>query len=213
MVHNMNMLFFLYKSKTNSKGTAPIFCRLTLETKRRQFSTGLYVKDQAWNSQFQKVKGTSNESQRINNNLDTIRNKLNKAYEGLLKDREYFVVDELYNRYTGADKEYKTLLQAFIYHNQKMKALIGKDYVQATYDKFVVIQSHIQDFIRYQYKTDDYPLWCRQSVGIIFPIGELFIISLCQFNCFIQKLIFIFAHAFNCFSNINIRFGTNALVL
>jgi hypothetical protein len=36
------------------------------------------------------------------------------------------------------------LLQALGYHNQKMKELVGKDYVKATYDKFVVIQSHIK---------------------------------------------------------------------
>lgn len=52
MIHSMNMLFFLYKSKTNAKGTAPIFCRITLDTKRKQFSTGLYVNEQSWNSQF-----------------------------------------------------------------------------------------------------------------------------------------------------------------
>ncbi|RZK97627.1 MAG: hypothetical protein EOO89_32970, partial [Pedobacter sp.] len=39
-----------------------------------------------------------------------------------------------------------------------MKTLIGKDYVQATYDKFVVIQTHVSDFIRHQYKKPDYPL-------------------------------------------------------
>jgi integrase/recombinase XerD len=166
MVHNMNMLFFLYKSKTNSKGTAPIFCRLTLEAKRKQFSTGFYVNEQSWNSQFQKVKGSSNDAQHINNNLNIIRQKINKAYEDLLKDRDYIVVDELYNRYTGSDKEYNTLLQVFNYHNQKMEALIGKDYVQATYDKFVVIQSHVRDFILEQYKTHDYPL-CQIKLSFL----------------------------------------------
>jgi integrase len=40
-----------------------------------------------------------------------------------------------------------------------MKSLVGKDYVQATYDKFVVIQTHITDFIRHQYNKPDYPLY------------------------------------------------------
>src|ERR1700744_2481020 len=143
MVHNMNVLFFFYKSKKNTKGTAPIFCRITLETKRKQFSTGIYIKEQSWNTQAQHAKGTSDEAQQINASLDTIRHKLNKAFDELNKEREYFVLDEVYNRYTGADKEYKTILQTFNYHNEKMQSLIGKDYVQATYDKFVVIQGHV----------------------------------------------------------------------
>jgi len=152
------MLFFLYKSKTNSKGTAPIFCRVTLEGKRKQFSTGLYLNGQFWNGQLQKARGSSNDAQQVNSKLDAIRGLIYKAYETLLKDQDYFSVDDLYNRYRGTDKEYKTLLQVFKFHNQNMKALIGKDYVQATYDKFVVIQSHIQDFIVEQYQTADYPL-------------------------------------------------------
>src|ERR1700744_747777 len=139
MVHNMNILFFFYKSKTNSKGTAPIFCRLTIETKRKQFSTGIYIRETAWNGLTQRAKGTSPEAAQINNTLDITRQALNKAFRELQADRDYFILDEVYNRYTGADKEYKMLLQAFDYHNEKMLALIGKDYVQATYDKFVVI--------------------------------------------------------------------------
>ena len=152
------MLFFLYKSKANSNGTAPIFCRLTLETKRKQFSTGLYVKEQSWNAQTQKVKGVSEDAQNVNTILSTIKLKITRAYNDLLKEREYFIVDEVYNRYTGSDKECKTLLQVFDFHNEKMKALIGKDYVKATHDKFVVIQSHVRDFIQSHYKCKDIPL-------------------------------------------------------
>jgi len=158
MVHNMNILFFFYKSKVNIKGTAPIFCRITLETKRKQFSTGIYIKEQSWNTLAQHAKGNSKDAQQTNNSIDTIRHKLNKAFDELNKEREYFVLDEVYNRYTGTDKEYKTLLQTFDYHNEKMKALIGKDYVQATYDKFVGIQSHVSDFINDQYNVTDYAL-------------------------------------------------------
>jgi integrase/recombinase XerD len=55
----MNILFFFYKSKANLKGTPPIFCRITMETKRRQFSTDIYIKETAWNSLAQKAKGNS----------------------------------------------------------------------------------------------------------------------------------------------------------
>ncbi|QXV66092.1 site-specific integrase [Mucilaginibacter sp. 21P] len=158
MSNNMFVLFFLYKSKTNSKGTTPIFCRLTQNAKRKQFSTGIYIKDSTWNGQAQKVKGTSQEALIINSNLDVVRLKLNKCFSDLLKEKPEFSLDDVYNRFTGNDREYKTILQAFDYHNKRMKELVGKDYVQATYDKFVVIQNHVEAFIKHQYNLPDYAL-------------------------------------------------------
>ncbi|MGY3215309.1 phage integrase SAM-like domain-containing protein [Mucilaginibacter sp. HD30] len=159
MIHSYHILFFLYKSKANDKGCSPIFCRITFNNTRKQFSTGHFVSEKNWSSQAQHIKGNSKETKRVNSNLDLIKQKLNKAYDELIREKEFFYIDDIYNRFSGNDKEYKTLLQAFDYHNKKMKTLIGKDYVQATYDKFVVIQTHVTDFIRHQYNKPDYPLF------------------------------------------------------
>ena len=40
MLHHFNILFFIYKSKPNSKGEVPIICRITLDGVRKQFATG-----------------------------------------------------------------------------------------------------------------------------------------------------------------------------
>jgi len=159
MLHHFSVLFFIYKSKTNSKGYAPIFCRATLDGVRKQFSTGSTIKEQHWNNANQRYKGISEDAKLVNDNLKTIDQKLHDAYNLVVKEKEIFFIDDIYNRFNGSDKEYKTLLQAFEYHNKKMKTLIGKDYVQATYDKFVVIQTHVTDFIRHQYNRPDYPLF------------------------------------------------------
>ena len=134
MLHHFSVLFFIYKSKTNSKGYAPIFCRATLDGVRKQFSTGSTIKEQHWNNANQRYKGISEDAKLVNDNLKTIDQKLHDAYNLVVKEKEIFFIDDIYNRFNGSDKEYKTLLQAFEYHNKKMKTLIGKDYVQATYD-------------------------------------------------------------------------------
>lgn len=158
MLHHFNILFFIYKSKINSKGHSPIFCRITLDGVRKQFATGNSIKERDWNSKTQRYKGLSEDAKLVNDSLETIDLKLNTAYNAIVKEKEIFYIDDIYNRFSGNDKEYKSLLQAFDYHNKKMKTLIGKDYVQATFDKFVVIQSHVKDFIRHQYNRPDYPL-------------------------------------------------------
>jgi len=150
MLHHFSVLFFIYKSKTN---------RATLDGVRKQFSTGNTIKEQHWNNANQRYKGISEDAKLVNDNLKTIDQKLHDAYNLVVKEKEIFFIDDIYNRFNGSDKEFKTLLQAFEYHNKKMKTLIGKDYVQATYDKFVVIQTHVTDFIRHQYNRPDYPLF------------------------------------------------------
>ena len=159
MIHSFHILFFLYKSKVNDKGRSPVFCRITFNNTCKQFSTGHFINEKSWNNQAQRLRGNSQEAQRINSNLDLLKQRLQRAYDEIMKEKYIFYIDDIYNRFSGSDKEYKTILQAFDYHNKKMKSLIGKDYVQATYDKFVVIQTHVTDFIRHQYNKPDYPLY------------------------------------------------------
>lgn len=158
MLHHFSILFFLYKSKANKKGDMPIFCRVTLDGVRKQFTTGNNIKESNWNVKNQRCKGMSQESILINKTVELIEQKLNKAYGELFSEKETFFIDDIYNRFTGADKEHQTLLQIFDYHNKKMKALIGKDYVQATYDKFLVIEGHVKRFVKHQYNRPDLPL-------------------------------------------------------
>ena len=159
MTHNFHILYFLCKSKLNQKGQSPIFCRITFDSNRKQFSTGHFVNTSSWNSKLQHYKGNSKEAQRVNENFTLIKQKLYKAFNDVSKEKDILFIDDIYNRFSGTDKEYKTLLQAFEYHNQKMESLIGKEYVQATYGKFVVIQTHIKEFIRYNYNKSDYALF------------------------------------------------------
>jgi integrase/recombinase XerD len=112
MLHHFSVLFFIYKSKTNNKGYAPIFCRVTLDGVRKQFSTGSTIKEQHWNNNTQRFKGISEDARLVNDNLKTIEQKLYDAYNLIVKEKEMFFIDDIYNRFTGSDKEYKTLLQA-----------------------------------------------------------------------------------------------------
>lgn len=52
----LNVLFLLYKSKTNASGKCPIRCRITYNKKRKEFSTGLFVVPANCNSKQQGVK-------------------------------------------------------------------------------------------------------------------------------------------------------------
>ncbi|WP_158285060.1 Arm DNA-binding domain-containing protein [Arenibacter aquaticus] len=40
---NIKILFFMNRSKENSKDVCPLYCRITYSGRRKQFSTGIFV--------------------------------------------------------------------------------------------------------------------------------------------------------------------------
>ncbi|WP_081479992.1 Arm DNA-binding domain-containing protein [Solitalea canadensis] len=50
MINNLNILYFLYRSKTKTDGTIPICCRITVNGVRKQFSTSHSVREKVWNN-------------------------------------------------------------------------------------------------------------------------------------------------------------------
>jgi site-specific recombinase XerD len=49
----------------------------------------------------------------------------------------------------------KTLIEVFEYHNEKLADLVGKDFAPATHKRYITTLSHIKDYLKYQYKTDN----------------------------------------------------------
>ncbi len=67
--------FILRKSRINKNGQAPIYCRITYQKERKDFSTGEFVVDNDWNSEQQFVLN----NQHINIRLKRIHDKLEKT--------------------------------------------------------------------------------------------------------------------------------------
>jgi hypothetical protein len=51
----------------------------------------------------------------------------------------------------GKEEKAHTLLEAIKDHNQKMKALIDKEYVKGTLDRFEVLKNHVTSFLQAKY--------------------------------------------------------------
>ncbi|WP_345953027.1 site-specific integrase [Mucilaginibacter sp. PAMB04168] len=158
MVSKLHILFFLYRSKANCKDTMPVYCRLTLNGQRKQFSSGCYLKEIDWDVKGAVQKGASIEAKHCNNRLKTIRNKLMQAYDALLKSHDDFNASDLYDQYLGNKKNERTLLGIFDFHIAQIKTLVNKDYSIATLNKFTLIRSHVCAFIKEHHRLPDYPL-------------------------------------------------------
>ncbi|GAA3632133.1 site-specific integrase [Flavivirga jejuensis] len=155
----LNILYLLYKSKTNSKGKCPIRCRITYNKVRKEFSTGLFINPDHWNSKQQKVKPLEADSDYINNQLSLIKPKINKAFLLLQVKEESFAVDDIYSLYKGekTQKEHNTV-EYYEKHLNKLKTLVNIDIKQVTWNKFYYIKKDIKSFIKWKFKINDIPL-------------------------------------------------------
>jgi len=155
----LNILYTINKCKINSKGLCAITCRLTYLKTRKQFSTGQFVNPSNWNNKQQLVKPPEPDSNYINNQLSLIKTKINKAFLMLQVKEETFTVIDVFKSFRGEKtaKEYNTI-EYFERYLNKLKKLINIDIKLATWKKFEYVKKHVQTFIKWQYKSTDYPL-------------------------------------------------------
>jgi integrase len=150
------MLFVIAKSRINQRGLVPIFCRLTYNGKRKQFSTSLFVSPQSWNSKQQLVKPPDIQAEYINSELSLIKQKIDRAFLMLKVQERDFTVDYIYFAYMGKKpKEKYGVLEYYKEYQQKRKKLIGIELTQATWNKFEYIQNDLGNYIKAKFNQRD----------------------------------------------------------
>ncbi len=148
------ILFWLYKAKTRND-EAPIYCRITVNGKRAQFSVKRSVDPNKWIAAAGMAKGNSQEARTLNAYLDLVKAEIHKHYNLLLSADKFITADTVKNSYLGLNEERRTLVETFQYHNDQMKELIGVDVVKATHTKFETVLSKIKLYLKQKYKRSD----------------------------------------------------------
>lgn len=74
----MKFIFYISKKKTNRKGLAPIYGRITINGQRAEFSTGFFVDPGQWKGES--LKGDSENNVLLNANLSKIRHDITQMY-------------------------------------------------------------------------------------------------------------------------------------
>jgi integrase/recombinase XerD len=152
----LTVLFFLQRNRINKIGKCPIRCRITFNKTRKEFSTGIFVNPDYWDGSKQKALPPSNENTILNNKLSLIYQQIDKAFLMLQILPNDFDVDDIYRKYKGEDsKEEITILGAYDLHNEKTKKLIGIDFNQLSWSRYVESRRKVTLFITKFYNRKD----------------------------------------------------------
>jgi site-specific recombinase XerD len=148
-----NISFYLRKSRANNKNECPIYIKVSVNESNKSFSTNRFIDPSRWD--HGKVKGNKDHASNINTYITTITNQLHEIYNELLKKKEEITPAIILDKFFGRSSNEKSLIEVFEFHNQRMKSLIGIEYVEGTLTRYKTSKTLTKLFIQHAYKKDD----------------------------------------------------------
>lgn len=150
------LLFYIRRDKTNKRGEAPVFMRLTINGERADASIKRFIEPHAWNS----AKGKANEKSRggkdLNLYLDAISANILRIQRDLELDKKEVSAQIILNRYLGKEQSDRhTLMEVFRAHNEKCRALSGISLAPGTVIRYETSLRLTEAFLRTTYKKVD----------------------------------------------------------
>ena len=121
----------------------------------RIYPSGFYVNK--WNAQVECATGKDRKHQELNHYIETVRTRVLKIHRELEQDGKPVTAEILKNLFNGANQPPKMLLERFREHNEKYRALIGKDVVEATVLRYERTVRYLEEFLKKEYKSSDIP--------------------------------------------------------
>lgn len=84
-----------------------------------------------------------------------MRAKILKIHRELEIDGKRVTADAIRDKLYGRDESQKTLIEIYVDHNKRCRALVGKDFSISTVEKFDTSLNVLKAYIKHTYKKDD----------------------------------------------------------
>lgn len=148
------ILFWIKKNRIKN-GKALIYARVTINGSRLEISTQREVAIKDWDANSQSVKGRSNEARVINDQLAVIKAKILNCRSRVEASHEAVTTETLKNEYNGVNERPRMLIEIIEQHNCDIKSLIGKDFSEGTWKKYLTTKKHVQAFLKWKFNLAD----------------------------------------------------------
>lgn len=156
MASSISILFYPTSAKKSLKA-ATIYARITVDSKRSEFSTQ-HKATEKWDPKLGKMTGTSAEARMVNRHLDDVRTKIYEIYDRLIREDKPVSAQIIRDIYQGKDDEQRMLLELFKEHNDRIESLIGKGYSNGTLQRYKAARTHLENYLLFLKKKNDIAL-------------------------------------------------------
>ena len=155
MNRTFNLLFFIKKNKIRTNGTAPIYLRITIDGKAAEIAAKRYIDPKKWDNKAHKAVGNSQEAKILNAYLKTFEQQVYDFHYLMLKEEDFVTAESLKSKLLGTDVTTRMLIPIFQEHNNRMEALLGKEYAKGTLTRYKTCFSHIKEFLNWKFNISD----------------------------------------------------------
>lgn len=153
--NTLSVLFIIKKAKLLKNGEAPICMRITVSKRVAEVMIKRSIPVDLWNQKKECSKGKDRVATELNHYINTVRAKVLQIHRELEIDNKPITADTIKNCFYGRDKVQRSLLEVYAEHNEKCRALIGKEYTESTITKFDTSINRLKEYIRSCYHRDD----------------------------------------------------------
>ena len=153
--NTLSVLFIIKKSKLLKNGEAPICMRITVNKRVAEVMIKRSIPVDLWNQKKECSKGKDRAATELNHYINTVRAKILQIHRELEIDNKTITADIIKDCFYGRDKVQRSLLEVYAEHNEKCRALIGKEYTESTVTKFDTSINRLKEYIRSCYHRDD----------------------------------------------------------
>ena len=154
-----NLMFYVKKTKLLKNGEAPICLRITVNRQYAEVMVKRSIPANLWDQKKEYSKGKAYSDRELNHYLDSVKARVYLLQRELETEGRQVTAMAIRDRYNGRDEASKTLVQIYNDHNAQCRKLIGRDYTEATVDKFDTSLSHLKEFMMHDYRREDIPLF------------------------------------------------------
>lgn len=158
MKHLFRILFYIKRKQPLKNGRFPIMCRISINRQSCAFSTNLSVETKLWDDKRKRLRGRSDEAQRMNKLLDEIYFLLYDNYLKLLRLHNEITPQAIRRAYLGESNASENLITYFEQHNLAFEQMVGTTRRPSTLYKYRYVCNHLRQFLHSTLNIADIPL-------------------------------------------------------
>lgn len=142
---------FYTRTKRNDRDRLDIYCRITVNKQRAEFSIKRDIAMCNWDIFRIRAKETHPNLILLNTYLDDVYAEVLNAHKQLHSERKVITAKAIKLRYLGEDEEHKTLMETISYHNTHMSLSLKP----GTMKNYYSTEKYLKSFLKNHFKTDD----------------------------------------------------------
>ncbi|KJF44139.1 site-specific integrase [Draconibacterium sediminis] len=160
----ITIAFLLKKSKKREDRTYPVYVRFTLNGKRAELSTKIFVDQNSWDISKERMTGSSSLAKTTNNRLDKVASNILDIYNQFEAGNKKFDVIDIKNKLCGIEEEHG-IVEMFDTYMNTIESNIGKGFSATTLKHYKTSKNRLLNFLSDVYGKKE---WTLSNIGYKF---------------------------------------------